>query len=235
MSCLSIIQNAASRLGLRQPQTVVGSTDLNAQILLSLANQEGEELSRYHDWQNLIVQQAYTSLAQVVQTNALPSNDYDRLIYNPEIWDRTRNLRFTGPTPQRYWVQLQQGVSGGVIGFWRIIGNELNIFPAPPAGDTLDFEYISKRWAVSAGGDFQEAFLADTDTARIPERLITLGVIWRFRQSRGFPQYAEDMSTYEREREKAASRDRSTGAVRPDSMRGQNWPPYPVWTGTLEN
>lgn len=241
MSLLSICQEAASQLGLRQPATVVGSTDLTAQILFRFANQAGKELMRYHDWQNLTTEVTFTSLATIEQTNAFPSADYDRMVYNPEVWNRSSNLRYTGPTPQRIWQQLKTGISGGIIGWWRILSGELNIYPAPTAGQTIAFEYISKRWAQSSGGTAQATFMADTDTARITgdgrdEDLLILEMVWRFRQSRGFAQYAEDMATCEREKEKMASRDRGTGRIRPESgVRETDWPPYPVWTGSLEN
>jgi hypothetical protein len=234
MSLLSICQDAASDLGLRQPAAIVGSTDLTAQKLFRFANSGGKQLARYHDWQALTVEQTFTTLAQVVQTDALDPDDYDRMIYNPEVWNRSQDLRYAGPTPQRVWQQLQTGiVSGGLVGWWRIKGGQLNIYPAPSAGETLAFEYVSKRWARSSGGTEQEKFEADTDTTVLDEDLLTLEIIWRFRHSRGFAQYAEDMATCEREKEKAASRDRGTGRIRPDSDNAADWPPSPTWVGTI--
>lgn len=232
MSLLTIVQDAAVIIGLQQPSAVIASTDLATKKLLRFANQAGRELSKYHDWQTLIVEQAYTSIATEEQTNALPSTDYGRMVYNPEIWDRTSNLRLAGPTPQRYWALLKSGIgTGGVTGYWRILGNELRILPVMTAGHTLGFEYISKRWAESAGGTAQETFLNDSDTARVPEDLITLEIIWRFRQSRGFAQYAEDLSTCEREKEKAAAADRGTGRIRTE--RNDYNPQMPTWNGTV--
>jgi hypothetical protein len=235
MSLLSIVQDAASQLGLRQPSFVVGSTDLTAQQLYRFANQAGKELMRYHDWQALIVEVSATSTAAVIQTGMLDSADFDRMIYNAEVWNRSDDLRYTGPTPQRFWQQLQTGVAGGVVGWWRIKGGEMNIFPAPSAGKIIAFEYISKRWARSSGGTAQAKFLADTDTTALDEDLLTLELVWRFRQAKGFAQYAEDMATCEREKEKAASRDRGTGRIRPEDPRTTDWPPFPAWTGTIEN
>ncbi len=157
------------------------------------------------------------------------------MVYNPEIWDRTSNLRIAGPTPQRYWALLKSGVTtGGVSGYWRILGNQLHVLPVMTAGHTLGFEYITKRWAESASGDPQESFMADTDTAKVSEDLITLEIIWRFRHSRGFAQYAEDLSTCEREKEKAASADRGTGRIRPESNDMGAYPLPPTWNGTIE-
>jgi hypothetical protein len=231
MSLLSIIQKVAPRLGLRRPSAVVGSTDLTAQMLLELANEEGDELSRFHDWQALVTERNFTTLAQVAQTNALISTDYDRLPHNVEFWNRTLNLRYAGPTPQRVWQQLQSGVAAGVVGWWRIMGGQLQIYPAPTADQSLVFEYISKNWCASATGTPQSEFLADADVARIPERLMQLGIRWRWKQARGFD-YAEDLETYEREREKAAVADRGTGRIRNGNSDLANLT-SPNWTGTL--
>lgn len=233
MTLLTIVQEAASQLGLRQPSTVVGSTDLTAQMLYRFANQAGKELMRYHDWQALIVEVTFTTLAQIEQTDALDPDDYDRMIYNAEVWNRSLDLRYSGPTPQRIWQQLQTGVSGGVTGWWRIIGSQMKIYPAPTAGQTLAFEYISKRWARSSGGTAQEKFLADSDTTVLDEDLLILEMIWRFRAARGFPQYVEDMATCEREKEKVASRDRGTGRIRVEETQSPDWPPQPLWSGTI--
>lgn len=231
MSLLTIVQNAASQLGLRQPQAVFGSTDLTAAILSRFAQQEGDELSRWHDWQAITAVQSFTSTATQVQATGIPT-DFDRFAYNVEIWDRTNNQKFAGPTPQRTWSQLQSGTTGGIAGWWRMMGGELNIYPAPAAGSTIQFEYISKNWCESASAVGQALWMADTDVALLPERLFTLGVVWRFHASKGL-RYAEDMATYEREKERAAARDRGTGISRP---RGDdcNWPPYPTFSGTID-
>jgi hypothetical protein len=236
MTLLSIVQDAAVILGLPEPSAVTSSADLGVKKLLKFANQAGKQLMRYHDWQALIVEQEFTSLATEEQTNALPPVDYDRLVYNAEIWDRTNNLRFTGPTPSRYWALMKSGFStGGVPGYWRIIGSQLRILPVQGAGNTIGFEYISKRWAQSAGGTRQDSFMADTDicVASAFEDLLALEIIWRWRQSRGFAQYAEDMSTAEREKEKAAAADRGTGRIRTESNDSAPSLQQPNWTGVV--
>lgn len=234
MTLLSICQDASSELGLRQPATIVGSSDLTAQMLFRFANTSGKQLARYHDWQNLVVEVSATAAATVVQTGMLDADAFDRMIYNVEIWNRTNNIRYAGPTPQRTWQQLLSGLgASGLVGWWRIIGGELNIYPAATAGDIIAFEYVSKQWARSNASVAQAKFEADDDTTVLDEDLLTLEMIWRFRQSRGFPQYAEDMATSEREKEKAAGRDRATGRIRPADVQSTEWPNLPTWDGTI--
>lgn len=229
MTLLSIIQKTSSRLGLRRPTAVIGSTDITAQTLLELANEEGDELSRAHDWQDLIVERAVSTVGQVEQTTALPI-DYDRFPHNVEIWNRTHNQRYAGPTPQRLWQQLQQGVSAGAVGWWRILGGSLHIYPAPTAGEDLAFEYLTKNWCAKADGTGQSEWLADTDVCLLPERLFVLGVRWRWKAAKGLA-YAEDMETYQRAVELAATNDRGTGRIR----GGQSdFLVSPNWNGTIE-
>lgn len=231
MTLLTIVQDASVILGLPEPSAVASSTDPATKKLLRYANQAGRELMRYHDWQNLIIEQEFTSLNQETQTNAIPPNDYDRLVYNAMVWDRTSHLQLAGPTPQRYWSLIQSGISSGISGYWRLIGNQMHILPVMDAGHTLAFEYISKRWAQSSLGMLQDKFQADTDTSLLSEDLLTLEIIWRFRQSRGFAQYAEDLSTCEREKEKAAAADRGSGRMRPEGNDYANNPQYPYFAG----
>lgn len=232
MSLLTIISNpeygAAIKCGLPPPTSIAGSSDPNAPILLALANEEGRELARRHDWQGITVDYTVASLAAELQT-ALPS-DYERLLPYPELWNRTSSQKYSGPTDVRTWGQIKgTGVTTGAPGWWRLLGGALYITPAPSAGDTLAFPYVSKNWVLPESGSNKDHFTIDTDTALIPERLIALGIVWRYKMSKGFD-YAEHMATYEREVERAASRDRGLGAISPQgSNRGVN----ATWPGTV--
>lgn len=234
MSLLTIISGAdhgaAVLCGLPAPQSVVNSLDPNTRLLLRLAQQEGRELARRHDWQALKVDYTFASTASEQQP-AFPA-DFDRLLPLGELWDRTANLRYAGPTDDTTWGRLKgMAVTVGVPGYWRLLGGRLYLLPAPPAGHTLALPYISANWAESDSGTPKDSFTADTDRARIPERLIALGVVWRFKRAKGLD-YADDMATYEREVERAAARDRGLGPLILSKPRREEVPPY-TWPGTI--
>lgn len=235
MSLLSVAQNVATDLGLRQPPAIVGSTDPTAIMLLRLANKEGESLSRWHEWQALVNEVTFTTLAQEIQTDALDPDTYGRMVRNAEVWNRSLNLRYSGPTPQRYWQRAKaSNTTTGFVGNWRILLGQLHIYPVPTAGQTLAFEIVTKNWVSAADATPQAAYMADTDESILPERLIELGMLWRYRQGRGFPQYAEDMETYEREKELEAAADRGSGRVRPENTSSSNTGLNdPIWNGQI--
>jgi hypothetical protein len=218
---------AAVRCGLTAPSSLFGSSDPNAPLLIALAQEEGEDLSRRHDWQALKVDYTVPTLAAEAQT-ALPA-DYDRMLPDGEWWNRTIGLKYIGPTDDTTWGAIKALNVTGATGYWRLQGGGPKIFPAPTAGQTLAFPYISKNWARSNLGVGKAVFTADTDTVVMPERLMSLGIIWRWKKDKGFA-YAEHMASYERALEIACSRDRALAPIvvskaRPNSSGIANtWP-----------
>ena len=122
-----------------------------------------------------------------------------------------------GPVSTQEWQWLLVHQSGGYAGYWRLVGGKMQIRPAPAAGQTYSLEYLSRNWIMS-GGAPAATWATDADTARIPERLLTLGLIWRWKRSIGLD-YSEEMATYEREVERACSRDRGLKPIVHDKYR----------------
>jgi hypothetical protein len=218
MSLLQIISGdssmpggAARKCGVTPPATIIGSSDPNAPLLLALAQEEGEELAREHEWQALKVDYTVATLGAEAQT-ALPA-DFERFTAKAELWNRTTQQKYTGPTDDTEWGRIKALAMVPMLsGWWRLIGGVLQITPAPTAGQTLAFPYMSKNFVRSNTGTAKAAFTADTDTTVFPERVIRLGIIWRWKEARGLA-YAEDLETYERAKEKAAGNDRGRAAL----------------------
>jgi hypothetical protein len=60
------------------------------------------------------------------------------------------------------------------------MGNALTLWPMPSAVLTIGYEYVSKNWALSAGGVGQSSLLLNTDTSLLPDNLLILGCKYRF-------------------------------------------------------
>ena len=61
-SILNIIKTVAKLVGVSEPTTATGSTDIQVKQLLALANEEGQELAARYDWTALVREATYTAL-----------------------------------------------------------------------------------------------------------------------------------------------------------------------------
>lgn len=111
-------------------------------------------------------------------TVAGASFDY---ILNQTIWDRTLLRPVFGTLTPSQWQQLKAQNVTGPWNQFRIRGGNLLFIPAPSAGDTCAFEWVSKNFCQSSGGTGQSAWTADTDTGLLSEDLMKLGLIWRWK------------------------------------------------------
>ena len=194
MSLLTIVQGACSRLAIPVPTAVVSSTNAQVVQLYSLANEEGQTCCARFDWRRLIGEVLFTTLHQFEQTGALPS-DFDHIV-NESMWDRTTVRKVFGPLTDEQWQNERAFPVYTPTAPAYIIYSELNLTPAPAAGDTLAFNYVKNTWARSNASAPQTAYLADTDTSIFGDVLSIKGLIWRFKKEKGFD-YAEDFNDYE--------------------------------------
>lgn len=205
MSLLTIVQGACARLPITTiPTVVTTSTDNTVLGLYYLAQQEGKELARRCAWKALTAEKTFTTVATAAQTSALAS-DYDWIIPDT-MFNRTTNRRVTGPASPEQWQLTQASLVTHVYPMFRIRGTSLLITPTPTAGDTVAYEYVTKNWCQSSGSTAQSAWAADTDTALLDEELMTLGLVWRWKRSKGLDAVAE-FDTYQSEVLKAVMRE----------------------------
>lgn len=195
-SLLELVQDAADRIGITRPTSVIGSSDPGARMLLQCAQAEGRELARRHAWQGLTFEKTFVSVASESQTDALPS-DFDRIVQDT-FWNRTQQWPIGGPmTPQDYADLVARGVNP-MHSVFRIRGNAILLAPAPAAGETMAYEYVSKFWAGTSGSitPTLAAFSGDTDIPYLDDEIMRLGIVWRYKKGKGF-EYGEDFNSYE--------------------------------------
>lgn len=228
-TCLDIAGDVAVDCNIDRPTALFGSSDPNAVKLLRAVQKSGLLLAKRHNWQALVVQHTFTTTATEAQADGLPS-DYDRLNYATPIFNTSDNSCYFGPQTGRAWVIEKYGIVPNILGRWRIINGVLNLLPAPAAGITLALEYISANWVTKEDASSAAEFEGDNDTPKIPDHLIELDAVWRWKHQNGLD-YAEDMATFERELETAAARDGGLSPIVPASRREDFI--SPTWPGTI--
>ena len=182
MSLLTMIHGSCDPLGIARPSSVVGSSDQQIRQLLGLANQEGKELAKRHNWQRITKEKTITATATEEQSSAIPS-DFDRIL-NGTFYNRTQNRRVEGPMDAAEWQQYKASIASVLFDAYRIRGNSMLLAPTPTLA----------AWA------------ADTDVGILPEDLMGLGVVWRFLKAKGLD-YSEPFRTYEAQLMLAVGRD----------------------------
>jgi hypothetical protein len=105
------------------------------------------------------------------------------------------------------WLQNRlQSLSGNE---WMLLSGQIHIFPAMGASDSAKFYYITNLIVDPVTGANKTAFTIDTDVFLLPERLLTLSLIYRWRHIKGYD-YVEDMQNFEIALAQAIARDKGS-------------------------
>lgn len=201
MTILSALQSAAVKLNQPRPATVFGSTDTFPVELADLANETATAIAKAHEWQVL------TKLATLTGDGATTSyslpSDYDRLPLKANLLTSQFSSPLTMARDLDEWLDFQIRPFIGAPGYWIVLGGDVQVVPAIETGVTAKFYYISNQFVSGA----KSAFTLDADTFLLPERLITLGVVWRWKAQKGL-EYAEHLRNYEIAFSEETGRDR---------------------------
>lgn len=205
MSLLSIVNRVQAMCNLPVTTTVYSNTGETQKQLLALSNMAGDILMKEHPWQVLVTETSFTTVATEQQTGHTLPTDLDRIV-DETLWNRTTTDPVYGPISSRNWQAQKATTTSGVWSQYRLRGNSFYFYPAPSASQSIYYEYVSNKWCQSSGGTAQSAWAADTDTGRIPEHLLILGLAWRWLESKGLD-YGARFDEYEKELAKAKARD----------------------------
>jgi len=191
---------------------------------MHLLEETGEDIVSRHGWAGLTTEATHTTIANENQgaiTTIAPGYDY---IKNSTLWDRTEQLPAIGPLNSIDWQVIKSSPSTGVSLQFRLRGGNLLVSPVPTAGHTLAFEYQSNNWILDVNGTTtKNAFTADTDTFRIPELLLLVGLRWRWSAEKGLA-YGELFNTYEHQIKEAIGRDGGQKVLSSDNSFGPSSP-----------
>lgn len=198
MTLLTAVQRAASEMGLNPiPSAVFGTTDRTEVELQNLVHDVAESIRDEHEWSVLKKRVSLTTSDDTPTADesvfSVPS-DFDKFPLDL----RLQTTRLSGPLQRvrrlQDWIDID--ILGNVSsGAWIYYGGEIRVRPIVAATEQLEYAYISKHVVEASDASTKAEFSADDDTFRLPERLLKLGVIWRWRSKKGLP-YAEDLETY---------------------------------------
>lgn len=181
MTILSAMQKAALRIYGQRPQVFFTSQRQFEQELVDLVNEVAEDVLQYQDWQ------ALTKIGQVTgdgSTYAFPlPDDYSRMLIKSDMQDANSwAWGYCHITDINEFLFRKAHGFNPWPGGWIIAENHFSFSPAPSGIAT--YPYISKNYAIGADGVRKSEFTADDDSFALPERLLTLGLVWRWRENK---------------------------------------------------
>lgn len=203
MSVLSACREAAIELQGYEPSSIFSTSDQFCLELRAQANKTAVAVAKAHDWR------ALTTLHTIEgdgATTAFPlPSDYDRMLLKGAVYSTRSQQPLSRPRDLDQWLEMQMIGVIAAPGYWNILGRQMHILPVPATGEDVQFYYISNQ--IVSGS--KTAFSADADEFILSERLITLGVIWRWRAMKRL-EYAEDLKNFEIALSEEAGRDKGS-------------------------
>lgn len=226
MSILEAMQSASLRLLGQKPGTFFGSTNVFEMEIADLINEVAIDVLKYQDWQGLT---KFTQIAgDGVQAEFGVPADFDRMLKTTRIddsnywfWGYSRILDVSD------FEQIAQSGFQATPGVWALYGNRLRFAPAPTG--TANYPYITGLYALDAGTQEPKgAFTSDTDTFLLPTRLLTLGLVWRWRENKKLDA-SGDQEAFIKALDEYGSADKGGRVYRSNSRRfypgvGVAWP-----------
>ncbi|NEW95504.1 hypothetical protein [Rhodopseudomonas sp. BR0G17] len=208
MTVLAAAQTAGLRLLGQKPGSLFSTSDPFALELAELATDVAREIAEAHDWRLLTelhtIEGDGTSIAHAL------ADDYGRMPKKQKVHSRhwkTANFRLARDLDE--WLYFLQYPLIGAPGQWILLDGKLQINPPMPIGEAALYYYIRNGIVTDASGTAKPAFTADTDEFVLPQRLLELGLIWRWRSQKRL-EYSEDMTNYEIALQRAITADKGS-------------------------
>jgi len=198
VTLLTALNRAQRLLSLAVTSGIVADGQETQNLLWGLADTEASELLERdeYDFPLLRRTKSFTASLASLQSSGKPS-DFQRAIAET-FWNRSTDRKIYGPLTDKEWaIAYGAPVTSATWQSAMFRYDGLHIFPVPTVADTIAYDYIiNTPVQATGGGAYKEQFTADSDVYLLGDRLLTLGVVWRYKLAKG-RDYAEDLKNYE--------------------------------------
>lgn len=196
MTILSACQSAAVRLVGRKPTTIFSSQKKLELQLADLVQEAAVDIAKAFEWQALMVLAEHQGDGSTVAFD-FPAG-FDRMPVKGNIHSATWQQSGYRPARDRdHWIYLQTYLAAGTPGWWIVLDNQMQIYPPMGPSEKAQYYFITNEIVRGANGAGKAVITKDDDTFKLDERLLTLSLVWRYREQNGL-EYSESMANYER-------------------------------------
>jgi hypothetical protein len=204
MSILEILNNVLSQSGFHEKASFFNSQDLDDKQMAAIANRVGYEILNFYRWPLLRVSHEI-DLQAGEESYTLPA-DFQSLVPD-SVWEADGSRIAEWPTPDGRWYMYKfSAFSVGGVARIKMHGSTVDIIN-DGAASVIEFEYITNAYAkAESSGDLKAAFTLDTDTFRLDDQLLILGIQAHWQQAKGIPTYQEHYANYMNKMREAIAR-----------------------------
>jgi hypothetical protein len=186
VSLATICNAVAVRAGVSGSGVWAGNPEPTAREIFEMVVEATAMVVQDFDWETMLRTHSVTLSALVQQTLPLPA-DFERMIPGT-MWIDATLWPVVGPVTEPEFEIRRNNIGGlGARPIFRVAGGAVDILAVPPPGGVLTYRYFINTPIRSAAGVARTEWLADTDTAFVNERLIILGAVALWRDSKGLP------------------------------------------------
>jgi hypothetical protein len=186
---VDVLNRIARHCSIQAPSSWITATaDEYVEIRDDFLRETVDDLLDRVDWPQPVGAQT-TITGTGVASYTLPA-DFRRLQRNPySVYDVQLDAPGIPVVTDGDWVELLDSGIAGADRFYRLAGYDGNWsieFESPPDTE-ITISYVSKNWMATAGGTVGSMFTAADDVLILPDRLVEVGTIWRWRERKGLP------------------------------------------------
>lgn len=187
MALLDICKRVMAEVGWPVPSGIAANTDATAQQIFAIANTEVRQLSELFSWPHLEVEYQFPTVA--AQSIYIFPADF-RVLAQQSLFDASEYFQLKGSVSVQEWHLRRFGLLANLsrTAFrlaYPLGAPAIHFSPAPTTVRTLVSVYNSSEYVWKDDDTSLPLYVADTDTSKIPEQYVELGVKWRFRRAKG--------------------------------------------------
>lgn len=232
MSLLAIVQGVALRCNYASPNVAISSTDAEIQRMVAFVQDTGEEMAERADWQALkFTTPVYFTGDGSTTFFSLPAG-FQRLspsdTFSSSLYP---TIPLPGPVNEDDLLKLKALPMATYPSVWREAAGGIEFYPALAAGELVSYVYASGQWITNSAGQAYPTpvFRADSDLSLLPEKLLRMGAIWRWKRAKGLD-YTEEFRSYEASLDRTSAQE-STVRTIGTTTRVMTWDD--TWPGTI--
>lgn len=232
-----LINRAAVSVGLNKAVDPFASNDPSFAQLVELANEVGQTLVQHEAWQRLVTRHEFTTAPGDTGIYDLP-DDFAYMIDQTGWQQGTPGSAFPllGPATDQGWSYLTatELFSVTIYAWFMLREGKLQLWPQPPAeGIPIQYDYVSRGWAIEGGSDPATPVYTDTleTAADIPlfePILFVKALKLAFLQAKGFDT-TKAQDDYNAALEAWASKDRPAPTLNLNSRTGPHYRMLDGW------